>query len=114
MGSEVIIVPIVFLTFYMLIRTLSNNRLRKHLADRDIKSEELKYLYAEINQTGKVSMNSFKLGLLFSVLGLDIIVVDSMDLYDANIWAVFLISGGLILLFAEKLDALFNKNANDA
>lgn len=109
MGSETIVIPAIGIFFYMVIKTISNNKLRKHLADRAIKGEDLKSLFSEIDQSSRVGLSSFKIGLFLTVIGIDLLIIDQFNLYNEMAFAVFFISGGLVLLISDKLEESMNK-----
>lgn len=109
MGSEIIVIPAIGLFFYMVIKTISNNKLRKNLADRALKGEELKQLFSEIDQSANIGLSSVKIGLFLTVIGLDLIIIDYFNLYDEMMFAIFFLSGGLILILSDKIEAMIRK-----
>lgn len=103
-SSEVVIVPAVFFTFYMIIRTLSNNNVRKKIIERGLSEEQMKMVLSDIERTEKVSYAPIKFGLVFIIFGLCIFLVSTLKLYDETAAAIYFIGIGLVLVTFPALE----------
>ncbi len=108
--SEVIIVPAVFFAFFMVIRTLSNNNVRRKIIERGLSEEQIKGVFAEMNDKVDISFAPMKFGLISLVMGLSLIIIQSFNLYDEYAAAVVFIAVGLVLIAFPQIEkAMKNK-----
>ncbi len=63
---EVIVIPVIFLTIYMVIKTLSDNRIKRILIEKGETGESLKHLNMSQPLNG---LNSMKWGLILIGIG---------------------------------------------
>lgn len=102
--SEVVIIPAIFFAFFMIIRTLSNNNVRKKIIERGLSEEQMKMVLSDIERTEKVSYAPIKFGLVFIVLGLCIVLVSNLKLYEETAAAVYFFGIGLVLVIFPTLE----------
>ena len=105
MMPEIIIVPVIFFTLYQVIRTLSNNNLRKRIIDRGIDQDQVKQLFETIDYNVNTTFASLKFGLIFIMIGLSFIVIESFQLTNEMGSAVIFIAVGLVLVIFSRIDA---------
>lgn len=108
-GTEVFVVGIIFFTLFLVIRTLSNNNLRKRIIERGIDQDQIKHLFDNIDQNIHISYGSMKFGLISLVIGLSLIIVDAFRMSDEVATAVFFIGIGLVLVIFPKIEEHFSR-----
>ncbi|MCB0834473.1 MAG: hypothetical protein KDC45_13490 [Bacteroidetes bacterium] len=68
MQSFEVLIPIVlFFVVYLVIKTVSDNRLRQKLADKGLVDEKVKYLFAQAGESSP--MNALKWGIVLVAIG---------------------------------------------
>lgn len=105
MRSEIFITFFIFTCFYLVIRTLSNNQVRKKVIERGLEGDQIKEVFGEMNDTVRFRLSPLKFGLIFIMMGISLVVVEMAELYDEYAVAVFFLSVGLVLTifpFLEK------------
>lgn len=96
------LVPIAFFGFvFLIIKTISNNRLRKRLIDSGQVGEQAKHLFPKEYQNYN---NSLKWGLVIAAVGLGILIGNSLPLHEDD-KAVYTIA--LMLLLAGTAFIIF-------
>lgn len=99
--TPVVITGTAIITFYMIIKTISNNRLRSYIVDRGTDQELVKEIFKDVNQFGTFSSNKF--GLVFIFVGVAVIVGELLLLDEEMLLGLYSISIGVALLLAPKL-----------
>jgi hypothetical protein len=92
-GSEVFIPIVLFLAPVLLIKIISDNRIRHKLIDKGLVDEKVKYLFSE-NLTLQ-PLSSVKWGLVLIGIGLALFIGNLSDLHEELIFGLMFIFAGV-------------------
>ena len=112
--QEVLIVGIIFGSLIMLIKLLSDNRLRHKLIDKGMLDENVKFLYRESPQHRIIS--SLKWGFVLIGIGLAFLLAQTVPVHqqeEVTIGSMFLLAGIGFLAYYFVADHYLKKNNPD-
>ena len=97
--GEIVIPLAVFFTIGYIVKTTTDNRLRKKVVEKGIVDDKIKYLFRNYEEHG--SLSSLKWGMISTAVGLGLLVGYLMPNYQYNqeiIFAFMFIFAGVALL----------------
>lgn len=104
MDTPAIIVGFIFLTFFLIIRTLSNNRLKRIAIERGISGDELATIMNSVGQSPGSSTGPIRFGIVAITIGAVIILNDMFYFSEDLSWALFFIVIGVMLILTPKIE----------
>lgn len=111
MSEAVIIVPAVFLSFVLMIKIISDNRIKKMLIERDKVDENVKFLYQGF--AARDPLSSVKWGLVLIGIGLALMLgqlFPSTFSDEAGVGLMFLFAGiGFLVYYFMAKNKVQNK-----
>ena len=112
MSSEIIIVPIIFLSFVAIIKILSDNRVRNKLIEKGLVDENIQYLYPLKTHLQKYT--SLKWGIVLIFVGLAIFISQLLayKISDESIFGIMFLFAGLGLVLYYFLASKMQKQDN--
>lgn len=117
--EDIIIFPIFIAviggTFFLVIKTLSDNRTKRKLAEMSVSEETIRALFIQRKQAPEI-FTSLKWGLVIAGVGLALILVEFLpyDFMDAVSYGVVLLLGaGGLLLYYWLASNIFGPPSND-
>ena len=111
MNSEVIIVPVIFGIFGMVVKWLLDYRLKCKLIDKGMVDERVKLL--QDNSLNDYAPASLKWGLVFTFIGATVIFIQMLPGYVSGelILGAMLVSGGVGMLLYYFIASAMRKKA---
>jgi hypothetical protein len=111
--SEIIIVPVVFLSVIYVIKLSLEHKLRRLLISKEAVNENIKHLFIANEQAGRLS--SLKWGMLLVAVGVGLIAGQLLpyDAYSDQVAVSFLfLSGGIALLVYYFIAGKIERDGN--
>lgn len=109
MGSEVIVVPVVFGVFALVLKWWMEYRLKSKLIERGMVDERIKLL--NVSTMGGVKPSSLKWGIIFTLVGGALLIVQMLDyrIDGEVVFAILLLAAGVGLLSFYTIDSKLRK-----
>lgn len=95
-----------FLAPVLIVKIISDNKVRQRLIDKDLVDEKVKYLFSDVALMNKLS--SVKWGLVLIGIGVALIIGELARLHDELTFGIMFILAGLgflIYYFIEKVQS---------
>ncbi|MCK5126677.1 MAG: hypothetical protein KAR42_10510 [candidate division Zixibacteria bacterium] len=111
MPTEVIIVPVIFGVFALVLKWWMEYRLKTKLIEKGMVDERVKILGS--NTMGKFTSSSLKWGIVFVLVGGAMLVIRMLPVYieGETILGVMLLAAGVGLLLFYFIDGIMRKNS---
>ncbi len=96
----IIIVPTIFFSLYLIVKTVSDNGVRRKVIDKGLLDENVKHLFQQTNT--EFRPNSLKWGMVLVALGAAILIGQAVPYSfqeEATISAMFILSGVALVAF---------------
>jgi len=96
----IIVVPVIFFAIVMVVKTISDNAVRKKIIDKGLVNEEVKYLFAR--EHADYLPVSLKWGMVLVALGLAILIgrlVPYSFQDEATVSGMFILGGLALILY---------------
>jgi len=112
MNSEVIVVPVVFIVFYLAFKALLTHRTRMKMIERGMPPESVKDFFAVDGLHSNPNISQFnwtKLGLVLFFIGVINLVSDYFYLDDSMRFSALMIAIGTVIIISPKLERMLTK-----
>lgn len=109
MGEEVIIVPVIFGVFALVMKWWMEYRLKSKLIERGMVDERIKLL--NVSTMGGARPSSLKWGIIFTLVGAVLLLVQLIDVrVDGEVvFGLLLLAAGIGLLAFYTIDSVLRK-----
>ena len=102
----IVVVPVIFFSIVAIIKIISDNAVRKHLIEKGLIDENLKYLYRKTDES-----SSLKWGMILVAVGAAIFVAEFMNFSEEVVFGLMFILAGASLITYYFMAAR-SKNVN--
>lgn len=96
----IVVVPVIFFSFYLIIKTVSDNGVRRKIIDKGLLDENVKHLFQQT--TIGFRPNSLKWGMVLVAIGSAVLIGQAVPYSfqeEATISAMFILSGVALVAF---------------